>query len=216
MAWTKPPEGWNQQTTERIASSVQARRKAKKMTAAQLADRTAELGHPLSRSVISDIETGRKRSLEVGELIVLAAALGVPPIVLIYPDIPDGEVEALPGWQVPSGAALDWFSGDGALSRTRTADDITHFETLPVDRDQQELVRAVRAYRRTKRALMRMIADEMIADDSRTPAEIEAGRRIQRQLSEEVERLRERIGELGGVIDEDPLGIQEESGRDGA
>ncbi len=86
-----------------------------KMSAAGLADRTAALGHPVSRSVIADLEIGRKKSLDVAELLVLAQALQVAPVQLVYPDLPKGDVEVLPGRYVESHEALQWFSGVSAL-----------------------------------------------------------------------------------------------------
>ena len=86
-----------------------------KMSAAGLADRTAALGHPVSRSVIADLEIGRKKSLDVAELLVLAQALQVAPVQLVYPDLPKGDVEVLPGRFVESHEALQWFSGVSAL-----------------------------------------------------------------------------------------------------
>lgn len=86
-----------------------------KMSAAGLADRTAALGHPISRSVIADLEIGRKKSLDVAELLVLAQALQVAPVQLVYPDLPKGDVEVLPGRFVESHEALQWFSGVSAL-----------------------------------------------------------------------------------------------------
>ena len=43
---------------------------------------------------------------------VLAAALEVPPVELLFPDLPDGEVEALPGRVTTSWQAVQWFSGE--------------------------------------------------------------------------------------------------------
>jgi transcriptional regulator with XRE-family HTH domain len=85
------------------------------LSAASLADRTASIGHPISRAVIADLEIGRKKSLDVAELLVLAQALQVSPAQLVYPDLPKGEVEVLPGRTIESYEALQWFSGVSGL-----------------------------------------------------------------------------------------------------
>ena len=46
---------------------------------------------------------------------VLAAALGVSPAQLMFPDLPKGEVEVLPGLPQESHDALRWFSGEAGL-----------------------------------------------------------------------------------------------------
>lgn len=103
---------WSDGLTARVAGAVRARRAALGLTAAELADKTA-VGKPLTRAVISDLETGRKKSLEVSELLTLAAALDIPPILLLLPDYPDGDVEVLPNVQRSSSGAFGWFTGGG-------------------------------------------------------------------------------------------------------
>ena len=50
--------------------------------------------------------------LSVPELVILAAALDVPPVALVYPNLPDGEVERIPGEFETAAAAAVWFSGE--------------------------------------------------------------------------------------------------------
>jgi len=50
--------------------------------------------------------------LQVSEMVVIAAALGVPPVQLLYSDIPDGEVETLPGQAQKTQDAIRWFTGE--------------------------------------------------------------------------------------------------------
>jgi transcriptional regulator with XRE-family HTH domain len=108
---------WSEEIVERVGREVRRLRGKDyaKMSAAALADRTATLGHAVSRSVIADLEIGRKKSLDVAELLVLAQALQVAPVQLVYPDLPKGDVEVLPGRFVESHEALQWFSGVSAL-----------------------------------------------------------------------------------------------------
>lgn len=107
---------WAEDTTHRIAAAVKALRG--KRSAQWLADRTAELGHPISRTAISNLEIGRKHAVDVPELIVLARALGVPPLLLLYPEMPAGKVDVLPGHQTSSWAAAQWFAGRAPYEAT--------------------------------------------------------------------------------------------------
>lgn len=103
---------WELDLAARIGGAVQARRKALRLTAQQLAERTAELGYPITRVAISKIE-GNKRAgkFDVAELLVLGQALEIPPALLLFPDFPDGTVQGLPGREAKSVAAVWWVSG---------------------------------------------------------------------------------------------------------
>ncbi|OBJ53439.1 transcriptional regulator [Mycobacterium sp. 1423905.2] len=104
---------WQKELAARTGSAVRERRKALDLTAAGLAERTAELGYPVSRVAIGKIETGhREGKMDLAELLVLAAALAIPPVMLIYPGVPHGPVEVLPGLECDSVDALEWFVGD--------------------------------------------------------------------------------------------------------
>ncbi|KUI04461.1 hypothetical protein AU188_03975 [Mycobacterium sp. IS-3022] len=93
----------------RIARAIKAARGDR--SAQVIADETARLGFPITRDTIANIENGRKKSVDVPELIVLAKALGVPPLRLIYPDLVDSPVQAYPGVDSTSGDAALAFSG---------------------------------------------------------------------------------------------------------
>lgn len=108
--WKTPPGDWAEEQALRIAQTVRALRG--KRSAQWLADRTEALGYTVTRSVISDLELGRRRYVSTAEIIVLAAALTVPPAYLLYADLPDGLVEVIPSKPVPSIDALRWFSGE--------------------------------------------------------------------------------------------------------
>jgi len=109
--WEKvPPRDWGEEQAYRTALEV--RRLRGKRTAQWLAGRTEELGYPLTRAVISDIEVGRRRYVTTSELIVMAAALNTSPVNLVYPGPYDAVVEVLPNSEDrPEFAAAQWFSG---------------------------------------------------------------------------------------------------------
>lgn len=81
------------------------------MSGQQLADATAALGHSVPRSVIANLESGRRETLSVPELLVLARALEVPATQLVFPVGSAEEVEILPGRSVSAEEAMLWFTG---------------------------------------------------------------------------------------------------------
>jgi transcriptional regulator with XRE-family HTH domain len=102
---------WTEGLHQRIAEAIKGARQGR-LTGQQLADDTERLGYPITRSQIANYESGRKQSLDVAELLVLAAALGVPPVALLFPNLPDGDVEVLPGQVMASADAMRWFTGE--------------------------------------------------------------------------------------------------------
>jgi hypothetical protein len=85
------------------------------MSMQQLADRTAELGMPIPQSVLANLESGRRDTVSVAEVLVLAAALDVAPVELICPVGFDKHMEMLPGITVDPLAAMRWFAGERKL-----------------------------------------------------------------------------------------------------
>ncbi|OMC02101.1 helix-turn-helix domain-containing protein [Mycolicibacterium fortuitum] len=105
---------WELAMTQRIGEAVTARRKALGLTAQKLEELTRNLGYPITRVAVSKIENNtRSAKFDVAELLILAAALDIPPMLLLFPDFPDGTVEVVPGVQRTSQSAADWLSGRG-------------------------------------------------------------------------------------------------------
>ncbi|NKZ73541.1 hypothetical protein GTA09_31340 [Rhodococcus hoagii] len=75
----------------------------------------------------------------MGVIVRLATALDVPPVSLIYPNPPAGEVEPWPGHKTRAILAAQWFSGE--LTASQASDYLPEFTA-----DQQD-----RQYRRAKR-----------------------------------------------------------------
>lgn len=106
-------KAWEKQLSGRVGAAVQRLRTELGLTAVQLSERTRSLGYPISRVAITKIENNsRTGKLDVAEWITLAYALDVPPGALLYPDLPDGPVEVLPGWVLPSWVALLSLDGE--------------------------------------------------------------------------------------------------------
>ncbi|WP_010156515.1 helix-turn-helix domain-containing protein [Leucobacter chromiiresistens] len=81
--------------SQNIGKRIAFYRQMNGMSAAELSERT--LG-AISKGVIANIETGRKKDLTVDELITLSWALGVPPVAIALPiDTPFGHVKIAEG-----------------------------------------------------------------------------------------------------------------------
>ncbi len=103
-------ESWSDELAKRICREVARLRGQQSMQ--WLSDRTAEAGKRVSKVSISELENGKRKSVSVADLVILAAALGVPPIELLYPGMPDAKVEGLPGQVDMSWKVAQWFSGE--------------------------------------------------------------------------------------------------------
>lgn len=78
-----------------------------------ISDRTKELGSPLSRTAISEYRRGIRKSMTVNDLFIIAAALGVPPVTLLFPGLPDKPSTLLPVTNNPTALdALQWVTGE--------------------------------------------------------------------------------------------------------
>lgn len=65
----------------------------------------------MSRSVITDIENGRRKYVAVHELIVLAEALSISPLELLFGEDNAAKIEYLPDDEVMRLVAVQRFSG---------------------------------------------------------------------------------------------------------
>ncbi|TWS29017.1 helix-turn-helix transcriptional regulator [Tsukamurella conjunctivitidis] len=118
-----------------------------------LSDSTAEIGHRVSRETISNYENGRKKVLDVADLLVIAQALDVGLIDLLLPDPGDSDVWESPVHQASATEAarnlqrtnLHWPAFrlqsmiDGFVQASRAADD----HTLPADERRRAAATAV-------------------------------------------------------------------------
>lgn len=118
MTQSPNESAWSDRQARTIAAEVRRHRQLRGMSAQQVADRCEELGMLVPRSVIANLESGRRTTVTVAELLVLAEALHVPPAQLVFPVGYQEKVEALPGREVSPIRAVQWFSG-GGLNRPR-------------------------------------------------------------------------------------------------
>ncbi|MEE4546747.1 helix-turn-helix transcriptional regulator [Streptomyces sp. V4-01] len=113
---------WTARVGTTIAGEIRRYRLSSGMSAQQLSDVCAMLGAPIPRTVISNIENGRRTNVSVAEVITLAAALAVPPIVLIYPAGFTEKVEFMPDREIDPLRAIRWFSGEAAFDKKSAMD----------------------------------------------------------------------------------------------
>lgn len=92
------------------------------MSAQDLADACKKLELSFSRSALANFESGRRPTISVAELLVLAKALAVPPAELVFPVGRLDEVEVLPGQVLPPWEALEWFAGEEPFATRDAAD----------------------------------------------------------------------------------------------
>ncbi len=112
-------KAWELDLSSQVGRAVLARRKALGLSAVQLAARTNDLGYPITRVTISRIENNaRAGKVDVAELLILAAALEMPPVLLVFPDFPYGEARPIPGPDSFGWEAVRWMSGEAVLPPT--------------------------------------------------------------------------------------------------
>lgn len=66
------------------------------------------------RSIVANVEGGRRASVAVHELLTLSYVLGVPPVALLLP-LDSPTVEIVPGVEVDTGTATEWIVGEDRL-----------------------------------------------------------------------------------------------------
>lgn len=112
-----------------VADQIRKHRERLGLSREALAQECEKLGAPqLTTAAIINIETGRpnpttgrrRREVSVDELLVFAYALGVPPLLLVFPVGRVADVPAPPHWQgMNPMLAWRWAMGDEAPSRMK-------------------------------------------------------------------------------------------------
>lgn len=111
---TQTDREWSKKFVQRVGRTVKAARRGR--SAKWLSDRTDELGFRIPATVISRLDSGHRSDvLSVPELLVLAAALEIPPALLMFPAYPDGAVDLLPQRQTTGYHAAKWLVGERTL-----------------------------------------------------------------------------------------------------
>ncbi|OFT68489.1 hypothetical protein HMPREF3130_10895 [Corynebacterium sp. HMSC14B06] len=104
---------WERELTVQIGHAVDARRQELGLSAQALSHKTAELGHEVSRTAIADYSNEkRRRRISVADLLVLARALEIPPLYLLFPGQVGDASTYLPGKDDAAGFAALRFVGE--------------------------------------------------------------------------------------------------------
>ncbi|MFI9629179.1 helix-turn-helix domain-containing protein [Streptomyces sp. NPDC052042] len=104
---------WADRIKANVAGEVRRRRKEMGWSAQDLADQCKQLGHPIPRNVIANMESGRRANLPLVDVMVLAAALETYPVCLIFPVGYVDQTQELPFQDlVPTWDALRRFTGE--------------------------------------------------------------------------------------------------------
>ncbi|MFC7892717.1 helix-turn-helix domain-containing protein [Streptomyces sp. NPDC057381] len=111
----EPAPDWSARIALSVAREVRRHRQAKGLSAQQLSDRCARVGMPIQRSVLANLESGRRTTVTIAEVLVLAAALEIPPTSLIVPVGFEEESEVLPGRPGDSYGWAFWVTGEAPL-----------------------------------------------------------------------------------------------------
>ena len=93
---------WAIELVEVFSESMRKRRIDLELSAQKLEDRTSAIGHKVTKAVIADLETGRRKRLYLPDALVLAEALNTSLATLLYPGMPDEYVEFSPVLVMPS------------------------------------------------------------------------------------------------------------------
>ncbi len=178
---------WESDLGGRIGRAVAARRTQLLLTAASLSTRTKGLGYPITAATIGKIENNeRSGKFEIAELLVLAAALEVPPALLLFPGFPDGVEQVLPHVTGASDSAVRWISGTDGLPGPVDDESDRGLYATPGVNAGTSLVESVNAVRQRRLDEFRLQID---LDGESDPHQVEELRRSLAQGQQELEAL---------------------------
>lgn len=175
-----------------------------------IAERTKELDHPLSRTAVSEYRRGVRKSMPVTDLIILAAALEVPPVAILFPDLATAPTEVLPGEALPSIEAVQWFTGEQGKPLQEKD---TVFSKVPVTKFHTENSREFKLLRASRKlaeeirkasTLLRYVRNVLELAEGGPDLE-ELRRQFDTTLAEQrLEEWAEEVRALGGDADVSP------------
>ncbi|MGH4009779.1 MAG: helix-turn-helix transcriptional regulator [Pseudonocardiaceae bacterium] len=103
---------WPAESSQATGRAIRHYRKERHMSAEQLAHAVSALGLRYTRTQVTNLETGRRDSVTVGEVYAFAAVLDVPPVVLLLPLGSGESVELLPDHSTDPWTAYRWLLGE--------------------------------------------------------------------------------------------------------
>lgn len=109
-----PGDDWEIRFTKQVVRNIAHYKDELRLTTEQLAERCSEAyGEPgkVKGSTLNGLFAGKRKSIGAAEIMIFAAALGVPPVMLMLPIGLEETVEARPGYFAPIGRATLGFNG---------------------------------------------------------------------------------------------------------
>lgn len=165
-----------------VAERIRALRTAHGWSAQRLADAVFALGVPWSRSVVANVESGRRPDVTVDELFAVAQALRVSPVALMLPD-EETAVAVTPTMHVDAAEVLGALTGGGEVSG------------LP--RWTDRVIAQWRALERVQEATSRVLDLDLEAADPRTEDEERVYQAERVQARADLREARRVASELG-------------------
>ena len=105
------PGSWAKSITRAVAGQIRHWRDVRGFSALDLSVKTAELGHEVPRSVIANLENNRRDVITLAEILILSAALEIPPILLMTPLGRSAVIEVLPHIAISPWRVRGWIMG---------------------------------------------------------------------------------------------------------
>lgn len=195
MASAEEWKRWEHGALKLLGAGIRAAREDRGLSQTDLAKKAG-----VSKGLIMNIEASsgdnpRLQSLpSIATLTRLALAVGRPPIELLYPSLPDGEVDVWPGIGVPSITAAQWFSGE-----------IPAHDVAPIPLTEGSTNLLIAASRRRERLA------ELSSETARKGVEsLQQDGEIMQSLFDELNKIKEDraaleeiIRKLGGTVNDD-------------
>lgn len=170
-------QGWPERLVAVIATEIRRQREKRDLSAQKLSDRCTELGYPIARNTLSNLENGRREAITVAELFVLADALGLPPLHLVFPVGQVETVEVVPGVELSPLRGFQWVGAGRGHGKYR-------------GRDYREEVRTLDRYRLHDFALGKWQSSQRkLAELTVDTEEAEADRKHYRREASEAENV---------------------------
>lgn len=196
---------WQSDRAASFGSAVRFWRNQLGLSAVELSNRTREIGFPITRGTIANIENNsRNAKVDLAEVVTLAAALEITPSELVFFGQPDLPHKVLPKAEMRAEEGRQWFAGDDEYNQW---ENFTYPRIHQSQRRQQakdDYDEAVKAFE--NRYLVRFENGEysLFIEVGIDPWEVdERKRRAQALLAGEmkqIEKLRAKASGLGSVI----------------
>jgi transcriptional regulator with XRE-family HTH domain len=104
-----------------VGARMRELRDGRGWSAQRLADELAQVGIKWDRSIVANLESGRRASVSVEELLALAYVFGVAPVHLLVP-VDERPYPIVPTDEYPTSRVRAWVRGEQSLKGERTYD----------------------------------------------------------------------------------------------